>query len=68
MSLPLIAAAFLVALALVPMFGASDAKAYSQTGIASYYWQGRSTASGEPSVMKCGTFQRCRSPIWRNSR
>ncbi|MFO1172262.1 MAG: septal ring lytic transglycosylase RlpA family protein [Hyphomicrobiaceae bacterium] len=29
------------------MFGASDAKAYSQTGIASYYWQGRLTANGE---------------------
>ena len=42
-----ILAAFLVALALVPMFGASDAKAYSQTGIASYYWQGRVTANGE---------------------
>ena len=42
-----ILAAFLVALALVPMFGASDAKAYSQTGIASYYWQGRLTANGE---------------------
>lgn len=42
-----ILAAFLVALALVPMLGASDAKAYSQTGIASYYWQGRVTANGE---------------------
>ena len=42
-----ILAAFLVALALVPMFGASDAKAYSQTGIASYYWQGKVTANGE---------------------
>jgi rare lipoprotein A len=42
-----ILAAFIVALALVPMLGASDAKAYSQTGIASYYWQGKVTANGE---------------------
>ncbi len=42
-----IVAAFLVALALVPLFGATDARAYSQTGVASYYWQGRQTANGE---------------------
>ncbi|MEZ5925546.1 MAG: septal ring lytic transglycosylase RlpA family protein [Hyphomicrobiaceae bacterium] len=42
-----ILAAMLVALAVFPIFGATDAKAYSQTGIASYYWQGKRTANGE---------------------
>jgi rare lipoprotein A len=42
-----ILAAFVVALALIPLFGASDARAYSQTGMASYYWQGKVTANGE---------------------
>lgn len=42
-----ILAAFLVALAASPVVGATDASAYSQTGVASYYSMGKRTANGE---------------------
>ena len=42
-----ILAALLFAFAAVPLFAANEASAYSQTGIASYYYMGKRTANGE---------------------